>query len=143
MELILNRKIKTDKSTIGELSINGVHECYILEDVDRGLKSDMPIKEISKLKIHGVTAIPKGRYKIIITWSNRFKKQLPLLVNVLGFAGIRIHSGNAPKDTEGCLLPGTAYSKDFVSESKIAFNKLFDKIKIALLKEEVFIIING
>jgi len=141
MELELVRKTRSNKSTIGEISINGNPECYILEDKDRGLRKDMTLSELVSKKIHGQTAIPEGRYEIAITFSNRFKKMLPLLLDVPAFAGIRIHAGNTAADTEGCLLPGKNKGTDTVSSSRVAFMSLFDKLKTATQKEKVFITI--
>jgi hypothetical protein len=141
MELELIRKTRSNNSTIGELSINGNFECYVLEDKDRGLKKDMTLSELVSKKIHGQTAIPEGRYEIAITFSNRFKKMLPLLLDVPAFAGIRIHAGNSAADTEGCLLPGKNKSADSVSSSRIAFTSLYDKLKVAVEGEKVFITI--
>ena len=122
---------KTEKSTISKLYVDDVFECYILEDTIRAVK------------VHGETAIPSGTYNVVITMSNRFKKPLPLLENVPNFSGIRIHSGNTSADSDGCLLTGTTVAKDFVGNSRIAFNKLFAKIKKALdAKEKVTIHIN-
>jgi hypothetical protein len=129
MELNLKRIEKTEKSTIGELSVNGIYECFILEDVER------------EVKIFGETAIPKGRYEVVISWSNRFKKFMPLLLNVPNFEGIRIHAGNTAKDTLGCLLTGKSKSKDMISNSRIAYEKLFSKLEIASKKEKIFITI--
>lgn len=129
MELLLKRLHKTNNSTIGELSINGKFECYTLEDVER----------VEKVK--GKTAIPKGRYQVIITMSNRFKVELPLLLNVPNFEGIRIHAGNKATDTEGCLLLGTTRSVDFIGNSKLAMSKFLPKLKESLKKEKVFITI--
>lgn len=119
MELLLKRIYKTNTSTIGELSVDGKFECYTLEDVERAVK------------IKNETAIPKGKYKVIITPSNRFKRDLPLLKNVLGFEGIRIHSGNTNHDTEGCILVGQTRSTDYVGNSRKAFDKLFTKMQKA------------
>jgi len=137
---------KTDKSSISKLFIDDKEECFILEDVDRGLNSNMPLAEINKKKVYGQTAIPYGRYKIVVTKSARFSKMkgvdvyLPLLLNVPGYEGVRIHSGNKPEHTEGCLLPGNKTSKDFVSNSATAFILLNQKINEAIKKgEEVFI----
>jgi len=141
MELTYNRKIKTDNSTIGELYVNGVFECFLLEDKDRGLTSKMNLFEINQKKIFGKTAIPTGRYEIAITFSNRFKTYLPLLMSVTGYEGIRIHSGNKAEDTEGCLLPGSVKGIDRVFESKVAFNSLFKKLKAVEKKEKIFITI--
>lgn len=117
MELLLKRLHKTSNSTIGELYVNGVFECYTLEDVERAVK------------IKNETAIAKGKYKVVITYSNRFKRDLPLLLNVPNFEGVRIHSGNTNHDTEGCILVGLTRSKDFIGNSRKAFAKLFDKLK--------------
>jgi hypothetical protein len=117
MKLYLKRIHKTEHSTIGELYIDGKFQCYTLEDVER------------EVKIKNETAIPKGTYKIVITYSNRFKKQLPLLLNVPNFEGIRIHSGNTNHNTEGCILIGQTSSNDFIGSSRNAFNELYKKIK--------------
>lgn len=142
MELTLNRELFSENSTIGTLLIDGKKECYVLEDFDRGLDSTMSEAEIKSKKMYGETAIPAGRYEIVINYSNSFKMELPLLLNVKGFSGIRIHVGNTKKDTFGCLLLGRKRSLDYVSDSKVAFKALFPKIKMALLKgEKVFITI--
>ena len=56
------------------------------------------------MKIKGKTAIPAGKYEVVVTMSNRFKRLMPLLLDVEGFDGIRIHGGNSHDDTDGCLL---------------------------------------
>ena len=141
MEMQLSRTIRTGISTIGELHVNGKPECFTLEDLDRGLSSDMPLKSIQLKKVKAKTAIPTGRYQVVVDFSTRFKKQLPLLLNVPGFGGIRIHSGNTSADTEGCILVGTEKSKDFVGNSRNAFAALFSKIQLAMKTEKVFITI--
>jgi hypothetical protein len=104
--------------TVGKLYINGVYECFTLED---------PVRET---KIHGETAIPYGTYNVIITQSARFKRELPLLLNVKNFVGVRIHAGNTVDQTEGCILTGTMRTKDGkVLNSRIAFDALFKKMK--------------
>ena len=142
MEIGLTRVTRTGNSTIGDLTVNGISECFILEDMDRGLKQSMALREILSKKIHGKTAIPAGRYEVAISFSNRFKKKLPLLLNVPGFEGIRIHPGNTANDSEGCLLTGKTKSTDFVGNSRAAFATLFAKIEAALKKEKVFITIS-
>ena len=139
MELELTRSAKTSKSTIGELTINGVFECFVLEDRDRGLRQGMTTSELMALKVKTQTAIPTGRYEIVISFSDRFKKMLPLLLDVPAFAGIRIHPGNTDENTEGCLLTGKTKSPDMVGSSRIAFTALFDKVKAALQREKIFI----
>ena len=119
MVIQIKRLYKTNNSTIGELYIDGVFECYTLEDKER------------EIKIKSETAIPKGKYKVIINKSNRFKKLLPLLLNVPNFEGVRIHPGNTNHDTEGCILTGTTKGKDFIGNSRIAFSRLFRKMQEA------------
>jgi hypothetical protein len=117
MKLLLKREPHPDY-TVGKLYINGVYECFTLED---------PVRET---KIHGETAIPYGTYNVIINQSARFKRELPLLLNVKNFAGVRIHPGNTVEDTEGCILVGTTRTKNgIVLNSVLAFKSLFKKMK--------------
>lgn len=125
MILMLDRKYKLPTYTIGKLYIDGEYFCDTLEDKDRGLTDDMTVSEISKIKIKKETAIPTGTYKVTITYSNRFKKNMPLINDVKGFEGIRIHSGNTDKDTEGCILVGFNKIKGNVINSRDTYNKLF------------------
>ena len=148
MELVLKREDFTKNSTIGSLSVNGVFECYILEDTDRGLTSEMSLEEINKIKQYGVTAIPYGRYRIKRTKSERFSLKaghtviMPLLLDVKGYAGVRMHIGNYPKDTLGCLLSGRKKGVDCIIESTKATQQLEKKIEGAELNgEEVWITI--
>ena len=93
----------------------------------------MTADEIAAIKVPGKTAIPEGTYNVDITFSERFQRNMPLVENVPGYAGIRIHPGNYPVDTEGCLLPGTTHdSADFVGNSRIAFEALYPKLQAAL-----------
>ena len=79
-------------------------ELYTCEDGDRGLDAAIPATLARKVK--GQTAIPVGTYRVAVTESQRFGRRLPLLASVPGFEGIRIHPGNGPEDTEGCILVG-------------------------------------
>jgi len=120
MKLLLERRPSAFGATIGELFVDSVPECFTCEDTVR------------EEKIHGETAIPAGSYNVIVTYSNRFKRELPLLENVPNFEGIRIHPGNTAADTEGCILPGRTHTDRTVGESRAAFNALFAKIQQAL-----------
>ncbi len=144
MELTLKRTSRKADFTIGELKVNGNFHSYILEDADRGLHSGMLLSEIASIKIPAETAIPTGRYEVIMNFSNRFQKQLPLLLDVPGFAGVRIHSGNTTAHTEGCLLPGNKkdLAKGEVYESRDATNRLISLINAIVKKEKVFITIS-
>ena len=136
MELKLIRKYRCSNYCIDKLYINNEYFSDALEDSDRGLTDTMSLEEIKKIKIKGNTCIPYGTYNITITYSPRFKKNLPLLNNVKGFDGIRIHSGNKPQDTEGCLLPGFNKVKGQVIDSRVTTNKLIAQIQQALNKGE-------
>jgi len=127
MRLKIERTWCSPNSTIGKLSVDGKFECYSLEDV---VREDGRI--VQAWKIPGCTAIPTGSYSVIVTPSQRFKRDLPLLVDVPGFTGVRIHPGNGPKDTEGCILVGASKDTDFVGHSREAFEKLFTKIQESL-----------
>jgi hypothetical protein len=107
--------------TIGKLLVNGEFNCYTLEDVVRP----------DGVKVYGETAIPTGTYVVDITFSNRFQRDLPILLSVPNFESIRIHPGNTAADTHGCLLVGTAVSGDTVIHSRDAFNPLFDMLVVA------------
>lgn len=106
IKLRLERRYKGSKYTIGKLFINDEYFCDTIEDIDRGLKSSMSVEYIRKKKVYAETAIPTGTYKIEMTYSNKFKRILPLLVDVKGFSGIRIHRGNTEKDSSGCIVIG-------------------------------------
>ena len=136
MELRLERKYRNNNYCIDKLYINGKYFSDALEDPDRGLTDTMSLEEIKKIQIKGNTCIPYGTYNITITYSPRFKKNLPLLNNVKGFDGIRIHSGNKPQDTEGCLLPGFNKVKGQVIDSRVTTDKLIAQIQQALNKGE-------
>lgn len=116
---------RSDKTTIGHLYVDGIFECYTLEDIER------------KEKVYGKTAIPTGTYKVTINWSPRFKRPMPLLLQVPGFEGVRIHPGNTEVDTEGCILVGRKAEKDRILESRLAFDALFKKLETALNAKQV------
>ena len=143
MEVLIDRAWKKDGYTISRLYVNGkLFGCNTLEDTDRGLRKDMQLEEIKKKKVYGQTAIPRGSYECVYTYSNRFKKMLPLLKDVPGFDGIRIHSGNSAKDTEGCILVGLNLKKGMVLNSREWTSKLVSKMKeVWNRKERVIIII--
>jgi hypothetical protein len=129
MELKLIRETKTDDSTIGKLYIDEIYHCYTLEDKER------------EIKVQNVTAIPKGRYEVIVNFSNRFQQQMPLLLNVPNFEGVRMHWGNYSKDTEGCILLGTSKAVNMIGNSKTAYAKFMSIINKVTKKEKIFITI--
>ena len=136
MKLHLRRLYRKSEYTIGKLYIDGVYFCDVAEDVDRGLYSYMNDGEISKIKVKHETAIPYGKYKVRLSMSPKYKKILPEIMNVPGFTGVRIHSGNDPKtDSSGCLLPGYNTIKGKVTSSRKVMEALMQKLT-ALPKEE-------
>lgn len=132
MELRLKRRRLLPDRTIGDLYIDDHIFCNTLEDVVRPKGT----------KVYGKTAIPAGRYEIILSYSARFKQVMPLLLNVPMFEGIRIHPGNKPEDTEGCILVGRETGIQ-VLKSRDTYADLLAEIEDAIKrKERVFITIN-
>ena len=125
MRIELVRIAFKDTYTIGKLYVDGKYFCDVLEDKDRGLDSSMTESEILEKKVKGQTAIPTGHYVINITYSPKYKRMMPILLDVKGFSGIRIHSGNTAKDTEGCLLVGKNKKVGMVLESRDTYQRLF------------------
>lgn len=124
LKVELIRKELLPNCTLGELFLNNAFECYTLEDAVR------------EVKIPGQTAIPAGRYELVLSWSPRFKRVLPELLGVPNFTGIRIHPGNTAEDTEGCILVGRVKVKEAVLQSRLAFEALFDKLELAAAQGE-------
>lgn len=133
MKLLLKRNPSTEHSTIGSLYIDDSFFCHTLEDEDRGLLQQDP--ESIKKKIYGKTAIPKGTYLVVMSYSPRFKTFLPLVLNVPGFIGIRIHAGNTSEHTEGCVLVGELHSDTFIKNSKKTLTKLLQVLNNVNKKE--------
>ena len=127
MELRVERTDFSETSTIGTLYVDDQFECYTLED------------KVRPVKIKGKTAIPAGRYEVIINFSQRFGRMLPLFLNVPHFEGVRIHPGNTAADTEGCILVGETKDAEFIGQSRLAFEGLFNKLKTASETEKIFI----
>lgn len=98
MKLRVERRFLKPDYTVGRLYVDGVFLCDTLEDRVRDLSREK--------KVPGKTAIPAGKYEVIVNISPRFKRKLPRLLNVPGFDGILIHRGNTPEDTAGCILVG-------------------------------------
>ena len=131
MNLSLTRIATNDRYTIGRLKVNDQYLMDILEPADRGLSSDMPLNKIKRIKVHGKTAIPTGRYRIDMktvsprfknrTWAKQFGGILPRLLDVPFYAGVCIHVGNDENDTESCLLTGYNSNKGKVAGSAKAF----------------------
>lgn len=124
MEIQVVRKYFKDAYTIGKMYINGKYFCDTLEDKDRGLNQSMTLAEIADKKVYGKTAIPYGTYTITMTMSNKFKRILPLINNVKGFEGVRLHAGNTANDSLGCILVGENKEVGKVINSRKKENEL-------------------
>lgn len=143
MNIKLQRILKTNLSSIGQLFIDNKFVCNTLEDKDRGLTQTTPLDQIKKIKVQDITAIPSGIYEVIIDMSNRFKKLMPHVLNVPGFEGIRIHSGNTSEDTDGCILLGTKTNEANVIEgSRDAFAVFYSQLEQGLKEGKVYITID-
>lgn len=95
LNLRLSRHTLTETETLGNLLANGKMFCYTLED---------RVRRPNEAKVYGETAIPAGRYEVVVDMSTRFKRLMPRLLKVPGFEGIRMHGGNTHIDTHGCPL---------------------------------------
>lgn len=130
MNILIKRRYLTSKSTIGEMYLDGDFECYTLEDAVR------------QVKIPGQTAIPAGTYEVVVTWSNRFKRRMPLLLDVPDYQGVRFHAGNTVEDTEGCPLLGDNVDIEHGvicgGTSRPAFDRFFLKLHDALERGKVY-----
>lgn len=138
MEITVKRIYLGPTYTIGNMYIDGNYVCDTLEDTVRDLNKNGKF-DAGEYKVYGETAIPYGRYEVRWTFSSRFKKYMPELIDVPNFSGIRIHSGNTAKDTLGCILLGKNTKKGMVTESKITCNKVYPLIKDACSKGKVYI----
>ena len=129
MKLLVERYKSTPEATLGKLSIDGVFECYTLED------------EFRAVKVKAETRIPEGTYQIKLRtegthhlqYANKFPdihKGMLWLQNVPGFQWILIHIGNTEKDTEGCLLVGADRDEEkmTISRSTVAYRSLYTKV---------------
>ena len=140
MEIKLIRKYYQAKYTIGRLYVNNRFFSDCLEPPSQHLTERCSMDTIQNAKNKGYRAIPTGRYRILITRSRRFGRWLPLLLNVKGFEGIRIHAGNKPEDTKGCILLGFNRRKGYVLDSTRCVLTLVKMVTEAMEKgEKVFV----
>ena len=117
MKIKVVREVFTDKSTIGSLYLNDVFFCYTLEDKDRGLEQSQSLIIIQAKKLFGITAIPYGKYPLIVNKSPKFGRLLPRLQGIKGYDGVLIHRGNSAEHSHGCILVGYKKGTDCIMES--------------------------
>lgn len=123
LKLTLIRKWKTEKSTVGELYVDGEFFCYTLEDRDRLAEG--------LAKIPGLTAIPGGTYKVRLALSPKRGYVVPWIDGVPQFSYVQIHRGTKPEDSDGCVLVGRLRGPDQIAESKQAFDELMSRLQQA------------
>src|SRR3990167_2356453 len=136
MRLRVIREPSINGATLGRLYVNGVWQCWTLEDEIREVAG----QPVEQWKVEGRTAIPAGRYRVVISRSDRFSREAskvagkpidvetPELLNVPGFAGIRMHAGNTVADTEGCPVVGKDRGPGVVRQSRVAYAALMERI---------------
>ena len=122
VEALLLRSDFGDDFTLGSLLFAGKFVGYTCEDKDRHL-------EIGGMKIPGETAIPRGYYRLTVSFSNRFQKLMPEIKDVPGFSGVRVHGGNTHEDTEGCPLLGAIKTTNGVKDCREVNAKLIKLIQ--------------
>lgn len=148
MKLRLERAWKKPTYTIGRLFVDGELFCNTLEDTDRGLHFKDSLGRIQSVKIPSETAIPTGNYRITLDiLSPKYSAnewymtvcggRVPRLLNVPGFDGILIHTGNTALDTSGCVLVGLNTKVGQLTSSKDTFKKLYAKLKTAHDRGEI------
>ena len=141
MKLVLKRINNQDNYCEGKLYIDGIYQCDVIEDVDRGLTNEMSVTEIQSKKVYGETAIPKGTYQITLDvaspkfkdrpWATFCEGKLPRLLDVPGYEGVLIHVGNEASNSLGCLLVGQKTKDGWISNSTQTFKNLYYKLKQA------------
>ncbi len=117
MDLVLSRTETTRDAIFGELAIDSIPFCVTLENRD--------------------LCIPMGTYSIELTYSPHFGRVLPLVDGVPDRTAIRLHAGNVAADSEGCILVASRRNGDMVLDSRVALDKLLDKIQKAIHAGEV------
>lgn len=106
MEIQVIRKFKKDTYCIGEMLVNGKHFCDTIEDCDRGLRQDMSLSQLKKMKKYGITAIPSGTYNVVVYFWPKYRKKYPLLQNVPAYTGVLIHGLTNASQSLGCIGVG-------------------------------------
>ena len=133
INLLLERFYLGIKYTVGRLTVDGMYLCDTLEDVVRDLNKDGDLLDPGEGKIPKYTAIPFGRYRVLVTRSLKFKRDLPEILKVHDFTSIRIHAGNGIDDTSGCVLVGENKIKGHLVRSRYWETILVERLKNFLL----------
>lgn len=141
MEIKLDRRYRKSDYSIGNLYVDELWQCNTLEDTDRGLRQEMGASEICRRKEAGKTAIPQGKYRVGLTfspefcgksWAQKYGGRVLSIEAVPGFSGVRIHPGNWPGDTDGCVLVGKNTVRGGLTMSLNNYLALVAKVQAAL-----------
>ena len=125
LKIGLKRIFKGPNATMGEMYIRDEFFGYTLEPIWRGQAGD------ASKKIQNKTCIDAGTYEVVVDFSNHFQRNLPHVLNVPLFEGVRIHGGNTAADTEGCILLGEHTNNvDYVQGCNLLINKLIEFIEV-------------
>jgi hypothetical protein len=127
MHITIQRRDLKDDRTLGAILVDGAHLAYTLEDAVR------------PVKIQNETAIPCGVYEVIVNYSQRFSRPLPMLLDVPNFTAIRLHAGNGPRNTEGCILIGKESDGERIWNCSAVVSELTFRIRNATSTGKVFI----
>lgn len=141
MELKIIRSEFQDDRALGKLYINDVLFCHTLEDTDRGLTVDSSRETIKRTKVAKKTCIPYGRYRVILSYSIKLKRYLPLILDVPEYRGIRIHKGSGPKWSSGCPLVGLGRKGSKLIRIIEAENELIERLDTVNHSEAIYITI--
>lgn len=131
MLIRLKRRYLGENYTIGSLFIRGRYLCDTIEDKVRDFNKDGDLLDAGEKKVYAQTAIPYGTYNVELSMSPKFKRLLPMILDVKHFTGIRIHRGNTAKDSAGCILPGENKIKGKVINSTKYEVNIVDRIQRA------------
>jgi hypothetical protein len=133
INLLLERFYLGTKYTVGRLAVDGMYLCDTIEDIVRDLNKDGDLDDTGEGKIPKYTAIPFGRYRVLVTRSPKFKRDLPEILDVHNFTSIRMHAGNSADDTEGCVLVGENKIKGHLVRSRYWETQLVERLKHYLI----------
>lgn len=126
MKILIKRQYKKEKYTIGKMYIDGVYFCDTLE----------PPVRADGVKVYGKTAIPAGTYKVVMSYSPKFKRRLPEVLAVPNFVGIRFHAGNRVEDTHGCCCVGKNKVVAGLTESRATESRICSLLE---REKEIFV----
>lgn len=136
MEIKIVRKYKKETYTIGDVYVDNKWFSNSLEDKDRGLRDDMTLSQIKKIKVYGQTCIPYGTYNVTVYFWPKYRKNYPLINNIKGFTGVMIHGGTNHTQTLGCPLVGENRTKGKLTNCEKYVRKLTTMCEEAIKRGE-------